>query len=85
MPIKQNAKKALRQAKKRTEANKKVKEASKKAVKAVLKVVATGVGDIKEVMRLAQQKLDKAAKKGIIKKRTASRKLSRLMKKIVKK
>lgn len=81
MPIKQSAKKALRQAKKRALANKTVRDASKLAVKNVLKALDTGK-DLKEVIRAAQQKLDKAAKKGVIKKQTASRKLSRLMKKM---
>lgn len=77
MPNKQNARKALRQAKKRTAANLIIKKNFKKAVKEV----ATEGGDLKEKLRLAQQQLDKAAKKGVIKKNTASRKLSRLMKK----
>lgn len=78
MPNKQNAKKALRQAKKRTEANLIVKKSFKKAVKEVM----AGGEDATTKMRLAQQQLDKAAKKGVIKKNTASRKLSRLMKRV---
>lgn len=84
MPIKQAAKKALRQTKKRSELNLKVKETYKKAIKTVSKAVEAGDKDLKEKLRLAQKALDKAAKRGIIKKNTAGRKLSRLAKKIKK-
>ncbi len=79
MPIKQNAKKADRQRKKRAARNLIVKNAYKDAVKAVSRATEAGK-DVKEALRLAQQKLDKAAKRGVIKKNTAGRKLSRLMK-----
>ncbi len=81
MPNKQNARKALRQAKKRTVQNLSVKKAYKAAVKAT--VVATKA-EVAEKMRLAQKKLDKAAKKGVLKKNAAARKLSRLTKKVKK-
>jgi small subunit ribosomal protein S20 len=81
MPIKQNAKKALRQAKKRTLENRVVRDAYQSAMKVVKKAVAAGK-DVKEELRLAQQALDKAAKKGVMKKNTAARKLSRLMKQV---
>ena len=83
MPIKQNAKKALRRAKKRAARNLIVRIAYKDAVKAVRKAAAVGA-DAKELIRLAQQKLDKAAKRGVIKKNTAGRKLSRLLKQVQK-
>jgi small subunit ribosomal protein S20 len=82
MPIKQNAKKALRQAKKHALANFKVKETLKNAVKAAKKAGQTGEKNTVELLRAAQQALDKAAKKGVIKKNTASRKLSRLAKQL---
>lgn len=82
MPNLKNAKKALRQAQKRTERNLLVKTAYKKAVKEVQKAVEAGSPDASEQLRLAQKKLDKAAKRGILKKNTASRKLSRLSKKV---
>ncbi len=82
MPIKNSAKKALRQDHKRTAANLIVKETYKKAVKAVTKGIAAGEKDLTEKLQFAQKKIDKAAKRGIIKKNTASRKLSRLMKKV---
>lgn len=79
MPIKQSAKKALRQAKKRALANKLVRDSYKQIVKTTKKAIVVGEDAI-ESMKLVQQKLDKAAKKGVIKKKTASRRLSRLVK-----
>lgn len=84
MPNKRNAKKALRQAIKRTTRNTIVKDTYKKAVKTVNKALVAGSTEVKEQLRLAQKALDKAAKHGIIKKGNASRKLSRLMKKVKK-
>lgn len=80
MPNKQNAKKALRQAIKRAALNKARKDSFKKAVKATAK--AQTLEEAKKLVVAAQKALDKAAKHGTIKKRTAGRKLSRLMKKI---
>ena len=80
MPNKQNAKKALRQNIKHAAQNLarriKFREAIKKANK------ADNVKKALEYAREAQKALDKAAKTGVIKKNTAARKLSRLMKKI---
>jgi small subunit ribosomal protein S20 len=84
MPIKQNAKKSLRQAKKRTAENLVFKKAYKEAVKAVKKAVVAGEKDLTEKVRLAQKKLDKAAKKGVLKKNAAARHLSRLVKNVKK-
>lgn len=81
MPNKRSAKKALRQDKKRTERNLEVKKAYKQAVKAVEKALREKK-ETTELAVLAQKKLDKAAKIGVIKKNTAARKLSRLMKKV---
>ncbi|MBP9760777.1 MAG: 30S ribosomal protein S20 [Candidatus Magasanikbacteria bacterium] len=85
MPNLDNAKKAMRQAKKHAASNLVVKVAYKKAVKTIKKEIETNGSDLKEKLRLAQQKLDKAAKKGVIKKNTAARTLSRLSKRVVKK
>lgn len=82
MPIKNSAKKAMRQDKKRAEGNLAVKTAYKKAIKAVTKALDAGEGDIKALMLDAQKRLDKAAKKGVIKRNTAARRLSRLSKKV---
>lgn len=80
MPNKQNARKALRQAKKRTLDNLTVKKAYKAAAKTAL--AAVGKADLTEKLRLAQQKLDKAVKKGVLKKNAAGRKLSRIVKRV---
>lgn len=82
MPNKANAKKALRQSKKRAAANLIVKEAYKQAIKTVTKGIQAGKTDLVEELRLAQKKLDKAAKKGVLKKNAAGRKLSRLVKRV---
>jgi small subunit ribosomal protein S20 len=82
MPNKRNAKKALRQTLKRAALNKVRRDAYKTAVKKAAKSTST---DAKELIRQAQKALDKAAKRGVIKKNTAARKLSRLMKQIKKK
>ena len=81
MPNLRNAKKALRQTKKRALRNKTIKTAYKSATKAVKKAVVAGE-EMGDKIVFAQKKLDKAAKAGIIKKKTASRKLSRLMKSV---
>jgi small subunit ribosomal protein S20 len=77
MPNKRNAKKALRQNIKRAALNRMRKDAYKDALKKAVK----SNGQDKELLRKVQQALDKAAKRGVIKKNTAARKLSRLMKK----
>ncbi len=81
MPNLQSAKKALRQSKKRAVENLVVKKSFKSAVKKVLKGLDNDV-DVTEDLKLAQKKLDKAVKKGVIKKGAASRKISRLTKKV---
>ncbi len=80
MPNKQNAKKALRRSIKRAARNLEVKNTYKLAVKTVKKAVVAGKNEVKEELRLAQKALDKAAKRGVIKKNTAARKISRLAK-----
>lgn len=82
MPNTASAKKELRKTKKRTALNTAVKEAYKKAIKQVMRGIEAGDKDLTDKVKLAQKKLDKAAKKGVIKKNTAARKLSRLMKKV---
>jgi len=80
MPNKASAKKALRQAKKREVLNTRRKNDFKKAIKKTLK--ASNPEEKTKSVIAAQKALDKAAKLGIIKKNTASRKISRLMKKV---
>lgn len=80
MPNKASARKALRQAIKRTAWNRAKKDAFKSAIKKTL--TATSIEEAKKLISVAQKALDKAAKTGVIKKKTAGRKLSRLMKKV---
>jgi len=80
MPNKDNAKKALRQAKKRALLNLTYKEKFRDAIKKTVK--ATTKADATKLVSVAQKALDKAAKHGVIKKNTAARRLSRLMKKV---
>ncbi len=74
MPIIKSAKKAARQAVKRTAHNGEIKRAIKTALKA-FKANPTS-----ENLAKAQSEYDKAAKKGLIKKNTASRRKANLAK-----
>ncbi len=82
MPNKKSAEKELRKTKKRTIANKKVAVTAKSLVKADLKKISASDKSVKESLAKTIKAIDKAAKKGVIKKNTASRKKSRLMKKV---
>jgi small subunit ribosomal protein S20 len=82
MPNKKSAEKELRKTVKRNAANKKVATKLKTLVKANLKQIKAKDSKVKEDFSKTVQAIDKAAKKGIIKKNTANRKKSRLMKKI---
>lgn len=77
-----SAQKELRKSSKRAALNLKVKRTYKEAVKNVQKAINEGNADLTELVRTAQKALDKAAKRGVIKSNTASRKLSRLMAKV---
>ncbi|OGH72020.1 MAG: hypothetical protein A2921_01785 [Candidatus Magasanikbacteria bacterium RIFCSPLOWO2_01_FULL_43_20b] len=79
MPNLKNAKKALRRAKKRALGNAVATKIYKDAVRIIKKAVVAGETELKEKLRLAQKALDKAAKRGVIKKNTAGRRFSRLM------
>ena len=74
MPIIKSAKKAARQAEKRTANNQLIKKNIKAALKA-FKADPTA-----ENMSKAQSEYDKAAKKGLLKKNTASRRKASLAK-----
>ena len=80
MPNKQAAIKALRQTKTHAKLNLIRKEAFKTAIKKTIKAVS--LEEALKLAREAQKALAKAAKAGTIKKNTAARKLSRLMKKV---
>lgn len=81
MPIKASAKKALRQSKRRRIRNLKRKGAAKDIVKKIKKlIIAKKIDEARKLIPLAYKAIDKSAKTGVIKKNTASRKKSRLMK-----
>lgn len=82
MPNKKSAEKELRKTIKRNAANKKVATKLKSLIKANIKQIKANDKQVKEDFATTVQIIDKATKKGIIKKNTASRKKSRLMKKI---
>ncbi|MBU6414915.1 30S ribosomal protein S20 [Patescibacteria group bacterium] len=85
MPITKSAKKALRQSKRRQKQNLKRKEAFRDALKKIKTLVEEKKFDeAKKLIPQAYKSLDKAAKTNAIKKNTASRKKSRLMKLIKK-
>lgn len=81
MPITRNAKKALRVSERKQAVNARTKKALKEGVKTIEKLVATKAWkDAKASLAKAYSAIDKAAKKGVIKKNTASRKKARLSK-----
>ena len=83
MPIKRSAYKELRKAKARHFKNISTKSDLKtlaKRVESMLK--AKKIDDAKKILSVLVSKIDRAASKGVIKKNTASRKISRLMKKL---
>ena len=82
MPNKKSAQKELRKGVKLKAANKKVADTMKKAVRNNLKQIQANDKSVSESLSKTLQAIDKAAKKGVIKKNTASRKKSRLMKKV---
>ncbi len=82
MPNKKSAAKELRKAVKRSAANKKAVNKLKDSVKTSLKQIKAGDKQAKIDYSKTIKAIDKATKKGVIKKNTASRKKSSLMKKI---
>lgn len=72
----------MRRSAKRAAQNAVVRSAYKNALK-VAKQTQTAGEELTKLLVAAQQKLDKAAKRGVIKKKTAARKLSRLMKRMM--
>ena len=81
MPIIKSAKKALRGSKRKKVFNDRRDKAMKIAVKVVKKLSGA---EAKAKLAEAYQAIDKASKRGVIKKNTASRKKSRLAKAIKK-
>jgi len=85
MPIIKSAQKALRGSKKKRVFNDRRRRAMREAVKDVKKlVVAKNPTEAQKKLSVAYQAIDKAAKRGVIKKNTANRKKSRLVKLIKK-
>jgi len=80
MPNKKSAEKELRKSVKREADNKKVKKVMKQAIKTSNKTIAAGEKLSAENLSLTSKLIDKAAKKGVIKKNTAARQKSRLAK-----
>lgn len=81
MPNIESAKKNLRQSKKRQALNSRIKKTMKETVKKTRLLKMEGKNEeAKNLLSLAYQAIDKAAKRGVIKKNTASRKKSRLAK-----
>lgn len=85
MPITKSAKKALRSSKRKHAYNEARKDTMKKAIKGAKKVsIQKEVKLTAAALSKAYQAIDKAAKRGVIKKNTASRKKSRLTKALAK-
>jgi small subunit ribosomal protein S20 len=85
MPITKGAKKAVRQSERKRVFNVRRKHALAHQVKNVEKAIATG--DLTQAASLlpeAYQAIDKAQKRGVIKKNTAARKKSRLAARVAK-
>ncbi len=83
MPITSSAKKALRASKKKRVFNLKRKDEMQSVIKEYKKlVVAKDTAGAAKLLPRLQKAIDKATKTGVIKKGNASRKKSRLMKKL---
>lgn len=81
MPIRKSAKKALRQNKKNRQRNIRLKDRYKKVKKEIIKLIeAKKIKEARSLLPQFYKYADKAAKGGVIKKNTASRKKARLTK-----
>ncbi|MCX6753166.1 MAG: 30S ribosomal protein S20 [Candidatus Nomurabacteria bacterium] len=78
MPITKSAEKAMRGSLRKKGINDRRKRAMKEIVKTMDKVVKTDKKGASEMLSKAYQAIDKAAKRGVIKKNTAARKKARL-------
>lgn len=78
-----SAKKAARQAKRRTEVNKSRRSAMRTEVRRVEEAIAAGDKALAQAaLKAAEPTLVRAAQKGVVHKKTASRKVSRLTKRV---
>lgn len=85
MPHRRSGEKSLRQDKKRRLRNLKIKQELKKAIKKLRVLISqNSTAEAKKLLAEVFSKLDKAAKKGIIKKNSAARKKSRLSRALLK-
>ncbi len=83
MPITKSAKKALKQSQRRQVFNLKRKKEMKKAIKQTQKLIQEGKKEEAfKILPRTYKKIDKASKRGVIKKNNAARKKSRLTKAI---
>ena len=78
MPIIQSAKKAVRGSLRKKVFNDSQKRSMKEIIKKIEKIVKTDKTEAKKMLSKAFQTIDKAAKRGVIKKNNAARKKSRL-------
>jgi small subunit ribosomal protein S20 len=85
MAIKKSAKKALKRSLKNKEMNLFFKLMMKKSIKSYLKALNSKEEktDVLSLLSKAYSAIDKAVKRGVIKKQTAARKKSRLARKLV--
>ena len=83
MPMSKSMAKRLRQSLRRRARNRTVKSRVRSAVRTALETVQQGQGaERSERARLALKLIDKAAGKGVLKQRTASRQKSRLVRRL---
>ncbi|HNW19998.1 MAG TPA: 30S ribosomal protein S20 [bacterium] len=82
MPNLKSAKKELRKSKSRTAHNEQVRQEIKKMVKGSRRAIDAKTAEAVAMVKQTIKTLDKAVKKGVIKKNTASRKKSRLQKRL---
>ena len=80
MPIIKSAKKAVRGSLRKKAFNDRRKRVMKETIKSIEKLAKTDKKGAEKMLSSAYQVIDKAAKKGVIKKNNAARKKSRLSK-----
>ena len=78
MPITQSAKKAVRGSLRKKAFNDRRKKVMKEIIKKIEKSAKTDKKEAEKMLSSAYQAIDKAAKKGVIKKNNAARKKARL-------
>jgi len=78
MPIIKSAKKAVRGSLRKKAFNDRRKRTMKELIKKIEKIAKTDKKEAEKMLSSAYQAIDKAAKKGVIKKNNAARKKSRL-------